>query len=459
MKKLTRYHKRIKLTYAVAAFLCCFLLLFLFNTSSFASGLDYYIVKIDGEAVGTSNNKEAAEQALADARIRLSKEAESIVYVDSKFTIDKEKRAFAKTDPEEELADTLYIKLKEYTNLNYVQAIMLSAGTYSLTVDSQTTANRVLQTLLNQYDTEDEFDVRLNTQKDGSFTGMTYEFYDSLLMEQRIEEKMSEEGITKTAASKELHLLDTVGFVDTLEIRSVYTDSSAVLKGDAAVKEALENGSALGVITANVATYDEEYYAPVEYIYDDTMYEGQNSTEREAVAGSRNVTARIIHINGEESEREILSQTVYEEPVAQIVRSGTMPPPTFVVPLDNCFLSSGFGYRWGSLHRGNDYACSYGEPIYASCPGTIEKAEDSGDGYGIQVLIRHDDHLETRYAHMSELACSVGDHVERYQVIGYAGSTGNSTGNHCHFEIIEDNVAIDPFVYLPGEGLDYYPGE
>lgn len=459
MKKLTRYHKRIKLTYAAAAFLCCFLLLFLFNTSSFASGLDYYIVKIDGEAVGTSNNQQTAEQALADARIRLSKEAESIVYVDSKFTIEKEKRAFAKTNPEEELTDTIYTKLKEYTNLNYVQAIMLSAGSYSLTVDSQMTANRVLQALLNQYDTEDEYDVRLNTQKDGSFTGMTYEFYDSLLMEQRIETKMSEEGLTKTAASKELHLLDTVGFVDTMEIRSVYTDSSEVLKGEAAVTEALENGSALGVITANVATYDEEYYAPVEYVYDDSMYEGQNTTEREAVAGSRNVTARIFHVNGEESEREILSQTVYEEPISQIVRSGTKPPPTFVVPLDNCFLSSGFGYRWGSLHRGNDYACSYGEPIYASCPGTIEKAGDGGDGYGIQVLIRHDDHLETRYAHMSELACEEGQYVERYQIIGYAGSTGNSTGNHCHFEIIEDDVAIDPFVYLEGEGLDYYPDE
>ncbi|MBR3309584.1 MAG: peptidoglycan DD-metalloendopeptidase family protein [Lachnospiraceae bacterium] len=459
MRKLTRYHKRIKLTYAAAAFLCCFLLLFLFNTSSFASGLDYYIVKIDGETVGTSNNRETAEQALADARIRLSKEADSIVYVDSKFTVEKEKRAFAKTEQAEELSDTIYTKLKEYTNLNYVQAIMLSSGAYSLTVDSQMTANRVLQALLNQYDTEDEYDVRLNTQKDGSFTGMTYELYDSLLMEQRIDEKMSTEGVTRSAALKELHKLESVGFVDTLEIRSVYTDSSAVFKADAAVNEALENGSALGVVTATVANYDEDYYAPVEYIYDDTMYEGQNEEEREAVAGNRNVTARIININGQESEREILSQTVYKEPVAQIVRSGTMTPPTFVQPLANCFLSSGFGYRWGSLHKGNDYACSYGEPIYASCPGTVIKAEESGDGYGNQVVIQHDDHLQTRYAHMSELACEVGQHVERYEVIGYAGSTGNSTGNHCHFEIIEDGVAIDPFVYLEGEGLDYYPGE
>lgn len=459
MKKLTRYHKRIKLTYAAAALFCCFLLLFLFNTSSYASGLDYYIVKIGGETVGMARNREDAEAALANARIKLSQKADSIVYVDSKFTIEQEKRAFAKTNSAEELKDLIYESLKEYTDLNYVQAIMLSADDYSLMVDSQATANRVLQSLLNQYDTDDEYDVRLNTEKDGNFTGMTYEMYDSLLMEQRIEDLMSEQGVTKIAASKELHELEGVGFVDSLELRSVYTDSSAVLKGDEAVNEALENGSAIGVVTTRVANYDEDYLAPIEYIYDDTMYEGQNKVEREAVAGNRNVTARIYYVNNEESEREILSQTVYEEPVAEVVRSGTQPAPNFVVPLANCFLSSGFGYRWGALHKGNDYACSYGEPIYASCPGTIVEAVYSNDGYGNMVMIRHDDHLQTRYAHMSELACEVGQHVERYEVIGYAGSTGNSTGNHCHFEIIEDGVAIDPFVYLEGEGLDYYPGE
>ena len=53
----------------------------------------------------------------------------------------------------------------------------------------------------------------------------------------------------------------------------------------------------------------------------------------------------------------------------------------------------------------------------------------------------------------------MAEYVERYEVIGYAGSTGNSTGNHCHFEIIEDGVAVDPFVYLEGDGLDSYPYE
>ena len=448
MKKLTRYHKRIRLTYAAAAFLCCFLLLLLFNPASgYAQGLSYYVVRIAGEEVGACSVKADAEAALADARVKLSQQADSIVYVDSKFTIENEKRVFGKTNSREDLSEAIFQKLKEYTDLNYVQAFMLKSGDYSLMVDSQATVNRILQTRLNSFDQEDEYDVRLKTEKSGTFTGISYEIYDSPAMEQRISDRMTEEGITRTQAANELHKLEKIGFVDSLEIRSVYTDQTAVLSGNNAVDEAMENGGAIGVITAYEANYDENFDAPVEYILDDTMYEGQNKVEREAVPGSRNVTALITYINGEESERDILTQTVYEEPVSQIIRSGTVPPPMFVVPLANCFLSSGFGYRWGALHKGNDYACSFAEPIYASSPGTvIESQFDSS--YGNYVLIRHDEHYVTRYAHMSTLIAEVGQHVERYEVIGLAGSTGDSTGNHCHFEIIVDGVVQDPFIYL-----------
>lgn len=448
MKKLTRYHKRIRLTYAAAAFLCCFTLLFFFDTGTFASGLDYYVVSINGKQVGTSDNKNDAEQALANARIRLSERAESIVYVDSKFTVTAEKKTFAKTDTQEELTEKIYEELFAYTDLNYVQAIMLSAGSYSLTVDSYETANQVLQTLLDTYDTGDEYDVRLNTQKDGNFTGMTVEMYDSATMERAASEKMEAEGISRSVALKELHLLDSVGFVDTLEVRSVYTDAAAVFRGTEAVEEALTNGGAIGVITVDTASYDEQYYVPTEYVLDDTMYEGQHRVAREAVPGTRNVTARIVYVNGKETNREVLSQVVYSEPIAEIIHSGTVPPPLFVTPISHYFFSSGFGYRWGALHTGHDYACSYGEPIYASCPGEVIQVVHSNEGYGNYVMIRHDDHLVTRYAHMSETAAEEGQYVERYEIIGYAGSTGNSTGNHLHFEIIEDGVALDPFNYL-----------
>ena len=119
MQKLTKYHKRIKLTYVISAFCCCFLLLFLFNSvGSFAASANYYEVKIAGKLAGYSNSKEKAEEALLEARNRLSKEASSIVFVDSSFSIEAKNKAFAKTDNVEKLSESIYNVLKEYTNEN-----------------------------------------------------------------------------------------------------------------------------------------------------------------------------------------------------------------------------------------------------------------------------------------------------------------------------------------------------
>ncbi len=460
MKKITKYHKRVKLTFAVSAFLCCLLMLFLFNSvGSFASQANYYVVRIDGVIVGASNSKDAAETALFDARKRLSKEADSIVYLDSKFTIEPERKAFGRTDKPEELSDTIYERLKEYTDLNYVQGIRLAAGDYSITANDALTATMILRALEAQYDKENEYTVNLISKQKDDYTELTYEMVNSSQMEERIAELMEQEGLPKTAADALLHTIKKISFVDSLQISQVYTDKSIVFSGDAAVEKALKEGSAIGVCTTTLENYDEEYNLPIQYIEDAGMYEGQSVVEYEGTSGSRNVTAYISYVNGSEKGRSIIQQTVYSEPTAAIIRTGVLPSPEFVVPMDNCFISSGFGYRWGSLHSGNDYACSYGEPIYASAPGYVEAVVHSDEGYGNHVLIRHDDHLVTRYAHMSETACEVGQYVQRFEVIGYAGSTGNSTGNHCHFEIIQDGVPIDPFVYLEGEGQDYYPDE
>lgn len=460
MKKITKYHKRIKLTFAAAAFLCCLLMLFLFNSvGSFAAQANYYVIKIDGNVVGTCNNKESAESALNEARKKLSKEADSIVYLDSKFTIEQEIKAFGKTDDPEILSDKIYEQLKEYTDLNYVQAFCLATDSYYIMVNDSLTATKVLRALEAQYDKDNEYTVNLVSKQNDDYTELTYEIVNSAEMEKRIIDLMEKEGLTKSAADVTLHQLKKVSFSDSFQISQVYTDKSSVYSGDAAVKKVLNDGDSIGVCTTILSNYDEEFNLPIQYIEDNSMYEGQYVVEYDGTSGTRNVTAYISYENGKEKGRSILQQTVYTEPTAEIIRTGILPSPEFVVPLENCFISSGFGYRWGSLHTGNDYACGYGEPIYASAPGYVETVTHSNEGYGNNVVIRHDDHLQTRYAHMSETACEEGQYVQRFEVIGYAGSTGNSTGNHCHFEIIQDGVAINPFVYLEGEGLESYPDE
>ena len=110
----------------------------------------------------------------------------------------------------------------------------------------------------------------------------------------------------------------------------------------------------------------------------------------------------------------------------------------YVVPLKNYTISSPFGTRGGEFHRGLDLAAPQGEPIYASKAGTVVKAEFH-PSWGNVVAIEHEDGTTALYAHQQEYQVKVGDKVKQGQIIGYVGSTGNSTGNHLHFELCLDH--------------------
>ena len=106
-------------------------------------------------------------------------------------------------------------------------------------------------------------------------------------------------------------------------------------------------------------------------------------------------------------------------------------------------VTSRYGWRRSGFHTGIDYASSYGTPIYASEDGIVTCSQWSGN-YGYLVKIQHAGNFETRYAHCSRFAVSVGDEVKKGDVIAYVGSTGNSTGPHVHLEIRYQGKSIDP---------------
>lgn len=112
-------------------------------------------------------------------------------------------------------------------------------------------------------------------------------------------------------------------------------------------------------------------------------------------------------------------------------------------------LTSGFGMRahpisggWRA-HSGVDLAAPYGSPIVATADGVIGTAGWSG-GYGLLVAISHGDGVQTRYGHLSRLNVAAGQQVRRGDVIGFVGSTGESTGPHVHYEVRVNGTAIDP---------------
>lgn len=111
------------------------------------------------------------------------------------------------------------------------------------------------------------------------------------------------------------------------------------------------------------------------------------------------------------------------------------------------YISSEYGPRWGKQHTGVDFAANYGTHIYSWKSGTVTQAGWSG-GYGNFIEVSHNDGTVSRYAHCSKIVVSVGQTVSQGQTIGYVGSTGNSTGNHLHFEIKVNGSFVNPLNYL-----------
>ena len=132
-------------------------------------------------------------------------------------------------------------------------------------------------------------------------------------------------------------------------------------------------------------------------------------------------------------------------------------------PVNNAIMRSGFGGRrhpilgYVKMHTGVDWATAYGTPIFASGNGVIEKAGPEG-GYGKYIRIKHSNGYETAYGHMSAFAkgMEIGKKVRQGQVIGFVGSTGQSTGPHVHYEILVNGRFVDPMrVKLPrGRSLE-----
>jgi len=128
-------------------------------------------------------------------------------------------------------------------------------------------------------------------------------------------------------------------------------------------------------------------------------------------------------------------------PAARVGGSGVAWPT-------NGSVTSGFGYRWGSLHAGIDIANGIGTPIRAAKAGTVILAGWNG-GYGNCIVIDHGGGFSTLYGHMTRLRTSEGQRVSQGDLIGDMGSTGNSTGSHLHFETRLNGTPQDPSRYLP----------
>lgn len=193
-------------------------------------------------------------------------------------------------------------------------------------------------------------------------------------------------------------------------------------------------------------------------VKDDSLYTSQTKVSQAGVDGLSFVVRRVFFINGLESGREVVLESVVRESVNKIVRQGTLPLPSILKQALNGLLplplkqgtyviSSYFGMRTLNgetrMHNGVDLAADPGTPIYASAAGTVTYA-GWASGYGLVVYIDHGSGVQTRYGHCSKLLVKAGDKVKKGDKIALVGNTGDSTGPHCHFEVRVDGEAVNP---------------
>lgn len=209
----------------------------------------------------------------------------------------------------------------------------------------------------------------------------------------------------------------------------------------------------LTVQTVEISTLTEYIDYPIVYENSASIYQGETSTKVAGKKGERQVLAKIVKNNGMEVARLELESQITKEPVTSVVLVGTKELPlrqgtgTFIYPVTGAKLSSGFGRRWGRMHYGIDLAISKGTKIRASDGGTVIFSGYSGS-YGYVVKIDHGGGFVTVYAHCSKLHVKVGEKVYQGQHIANVGSTGRSTGPHCHFEVQYLGVQKNPLNYL-----------
>ena len=167
-------------------------------------------------------------------------------------------------------------------------------------------------------------------------------------------------------------------------------------------------------------------------------------------------TWRYIKVGGDKQKPEVFdthwettSVNPYQKPVDQLADAWSIwlvdSLNQFHCPYKGSIWPGGkYGPRKSRRHQGVDLPLAVGASIYATFPGKVRVSRYSESGYGHYIVIRHENGLETFYAHLSERRVAVGDWVNAGQIIGLGGSTGRSTGPHLHYEVRYQGFSFDP---------------
>lgn len=250
-------------------------------------------------------------------------------------------------------------------------------------------------------------------------------------------------------------------FIQAVEVRDGYYPVADCANSAAVENAFLQNTLQLSVKTTIMQEYDEAVPYAINKTDTNALALGRTKTVIKGQNGTKHITARVTYVNGTEIERVITDTEVVKTPVTQQVLVGTKKTYAkttasasskvmlWPIPASARYqISSNFNEdRTSHFHQGVDIACDKGTPIYAVMAGTVSVVKTTGS-YGMHIMIDHGNNVVTVYAHCSALYVSKGDKVAKGEQIAAVGNTGNSTGNHLHFEVRINGKKYDPMHYL-----------
>lgn len=185
-----------------------------------------------------------------------------------------------------------------------------------------------------------------------------------------------------------------------------------------------------------------------------------SSSKKELDAEAAECNAAIRKLNNQTAEMMELIETDQErlkQIEKEIQQAANRKPPAVYTPGSGTLgyptsyrnISAGYpNYKSGGYHGGIDFPCPTGTPVHAADSGYVSLVKTLTYSYGYYVMINHGNGISTLYAHNSQLCVKEGQAVEKGDLIAYSGSTGNSSGPHCHFEVRVNGTRVNPKSYL-----------
>lgn len=429
---------------------------FLVNVVSYASALEYGVsVECNGQKLGLITEEGVYDDAERAMQERITYvEGQETVTLSPRFSVQVVRDSEEIVNPNQ-LVDKMIVnsdtELSEAYGL-YIDNKFVGA----LTEPEKQSVMKTLASILEKYNSHDV--KTIDFEKDIEYREGLY-LTSSLVSAQKINKQLT--------ATKQTEVTYTIESGDTPII--IAAKNNITLSELKALNPNIEKSCVVGkpVVLSREEPYlsvrvtkDVEYDEVVDYetvkIDNSNDYKGQTTTLVKGEEGEAHVKAEIEYVNGYEVGKTVKSRVITKQPVTEKLSVGTKTPK----PAKGTVITGKGTYAWpvaggrisaymgdGRGHKGMDIAAPKGTSIFAAEAGTVIMSKWYS-GYGNCIMIQHDDGNITLYGHQSKLIAKYGQRVEKGEVIGLVGNTGNSFGNHVHFEVRRNGKFLNPANFI-----------